>query len=446
MAGLSSALSVVATAMAVLAAVPGLAHAKGQDFLTREQRVADFAGFCHFVGESYAYFDLKATDWSRACAAHAPQAAAASRRSDYIGVLERALAELYDAHAHLGTRTPASYRLVPSQTDLFARWQDGRALIVAVREGSAAGRAGLQPGMEVVALDGEPIQAAVSAVEPKFLSRVDAGARDWALQVALAGRHEQRVTRLLVQRGGVQQVFEYVPRDPDADPGPPLSARAVGTVGHVRIHNALGQQALVPAFDQALTELQDMQALVLDLRDTPSGGNSLVARGIMGRLVTRLRPYQRHEAVAEFRAHGIRRVWDEHVAPRAAPFVKPVVVLVGRWTGSMGEGLAIGLHAARGAAVLGQPMARLLGAIGDIELPHSRITVRVPVEKLFHVDGTPREAAWPCAIESTGAVTPDQDPELGAALMLATALSQGRATAAFQPACLGPADRSAAGP
>ncbi|MBL8327080.1 MAG: hypothetical protein JNJ89_19195 [Rubrivivax sp.] len=426
----------MATVAAVLAACPSLAHAKGRDFLSIEQRVADFAGFCEFVGKSYAYFDLKATDWDRVCASYAPHAAAASRRSDYVGVLEQALGELYDPHAHLGTHTPGSHRLVPSQTDLFARWQDGRALILAVRAGSGAALAGLRPGMEVVALGGESVQAAVSAIEPKFLAREDAGARDWALQVALAGRHEQGVIRLVVRVDGAVQEFEFAPRTPE--PAKMLSARAIGAVGHVRIHDSLGQPALVPAFDRALTDLQDTSALVIDLRDTPSGGNSTVARGIMGRLVNRMLPYQRHERVSESRVNGIRRVWDEIVAPRGRPYMKPVVVLVGRWTGSMGEGLAIGLHATRGAAVLGKPMAKLLGAIGETVLPHSRITVRVPVEKLFHVDGTPREAALPCVAAAQRAQSGAHDAELSAALVFAASVGTARARTALQPGCLGP--------
>jgi carboxyl-terminal processing protease len=80
---------------------------------------------------------------------------------------------------------------------------------------------------------------------------------------------------------------------------------------------------------------------------------------------------------------------------------KPVVVLVGAWTGSMGEGLAIGLKPAIDAPVLGRPMAGLLGALGELTLPDSGITVRIPVEQLFHVNGTPREQFLPQALAST---------------------------------------------
>jgi hypothetical protein len=122
---------------------------------------------------------------------------------------------------------------------------------------------------------------------------------------------------------------------------------------------------------------------VIDLRDTPSGGNSAVARGIMGRLVDKLLPYQRHELVSEFRSTEIRRVWDEYVAPRGSPFLKPIVVLVGRWTGSMGEGLAIGLNATRGAMVLGRPMAHLLGANGEAVCRTRRSSCAFPRKNSF---------------------------------------------------------------
>jgi carboxyl-terminal processing protease len=216
-----------------------------------------------------------------------------------------------------------------------------------------------------------------------------------------------------------------------------LSYRVIRRLGYVRINNSLGQQELVRAFDEALAEFLDVEALLIDLRDTPSGGNSTVARGIMGRLVDRMLPYQRHELVAEFRSTGIRRVWDEYVAPRGSPFLKPIVVLVGRWTGSMGEGLAIGLNATRGALVLGQPMAHLLGANGEAVLPHSKIVVRVPTEKLSHIDGTPREAIVPCAISSADPDSLAQDRDLEAAIASALNLSASKSNASVQPRCYG---------
>ena len=405
----------------LLAACVSVGRAAEPGFLSVEQRAEDFAAFCQFVDEDYAYFDLKRTDWKRACTSYAAQVGGAADRDAYIALLERALGELYDAHAHLGTNTQQSPRLVPSQTDLLATWSSGRAFIKAVRQGSAAEAVGLRPGDEVIAIEGEAVAAVVARIEPKFLLREDSAARAWALQVALAGRHEREVTRLSIRSEGRLHDVQFAAAHPP--PAVPLTHRVIGRVGHVRIHNSLGDPALVQAFDQALADMPGVRALVIDLRDTPSGGTSSVARGIMGRLVDRPLRYQRHELVAEFRSNGIRRVWDEYVVPRGVPFLGPVVVLVGPWTGSMSEGLAIGLNATRGAPVLGRPMAHLLGALGETVLPHSKIAVRVPTEKLFHIDGRPREAFVPCAVALAGGMSVAADPELDAAIGLARKLN-----------------------
>jgi carboxyl-terminal processing protease len=392
-------------------------RAAAQDaFISAEQRSADFTAFCDFVREEYAYFDVKKTNWDSTCAFYSPRAAAATDRDAFVGVLERAMAELYDHHAHLGTNTTRSPRLVPTQSQMFGTWREGKATIVAVRAGSPASRAGVRPGMQVLAIDGQPIDDAVVALEPKLLTAPDPVAREWALQLALAGQRVDQVTRLSITDGSGARELTFAPHG-TTRPEALLSQKLLGDVGYIRVNNSLGEDALVQAFDDALGKFAHARAVVIDLRDTASGGVSSVARGIIGRFVRTPVPYQRHEYIAEFRATGIRRIWVEYVAPREPVFPGPVVVLAGRWTGSMGEGIAIGLNATRNSPVLGEPMAHLLGALGQIELPNSKIPVRVPSEKLFHANGTPREGFVPCPVAAPSA--PTDDAELDAALKLA---------------------------
>ena len=278
--------------------------------------------------------------------------------------------------------------------------------------------------MQVLAVDGEPVEKAIAALEPKFLSAPDPTAREWALQLTLAGHRANDQTRLSIADGSSTRELKYAASVAQSESL--LSQKLLGDVGYIRFNNSLGEDALVPAFDEALAKLARARAIVLDLRDTPSGGVSSVARGIMGRFVRAPSPYQQHELVAEFRSYGIRRIWVEYVAPREPLFSQPVVVLAGHWTGSMGEGIAIGLNATRNAPVLGEPMAHLLGALGQIELPNSKIPVRVPEEKLFHVNGTAREAFMPCHV----AEARTEDAELDAAVKLARELaaSNGKVT------------------
>ena len=137
------------------------------------------------------------------------------------------------------------------------------------------------------------------------------------------------------------------------------------------------------------------QRIIIDLTDTASGGNTTVARGMLGWFVDKPTFYQMHRLPVEEREHGVARQWVEQVLPRPGKRHRgPVTVRVGRWTGSMGEGLAIGFHAV-GARVEGSRMAGLLGAIYDHRLERSGQVIKLPTERLYAVDGTPREQFVP---------------------------------------------------
>ena len=397
----------LSVSIAVSAQTPPVANVQGM--------AGDFDIFCRFVAEEYAYFDIKQTQWDKACAELRPRAVAANDRATLIPVLESALAELYDFHAHLGTSLPDSPRLVPTGAEMWASMIGDAAVIEDVREDSAAYKAGMRPGMHVLAIDGQPIAAAVRERMPRMLRATDTGAESWALQSVLAGRQNGIALRLTVAANPGTTAIEFVPRM-DAQATLITTRKLDRGLVVIRFNNSLGVEATIKDFDAQLAPLTDLKGLVLDLRDTPSGGTSQVARGIMSRLVQSGGPYQVHELVAEARAYGVRRRWIEYVMPRGDPVNVPVVVLVGRWTGSMGEGLAIGLNAVAGAAVIGIPMAQLLGALGEVKLPASGIVVRIPTEKLFHVNGTPREAFVPCPVAAASA--PGADPALQAALAM----------------------------
>ncbi len=373
----------------------GTAQVATADSVSAAAYLEDFDAAWTFIRDTYAYFDQKQTDWDRVRTLYQPRAAEVRNKREFVGVLEDVIEELYDPHAHLGVNTASSPRLVPSGTDLWAEWRGGRAVITAVRTNSEAERVGLRPGMEVLSIGSLPVREAVRDRLPTTLSAPDSAANDWALRAALAGRRNAPV-RVAVRAGDRREAFEFQPGLTDR-PKAPLTARVLeGNIGYVRVHNALGDTALITAWDSALAVLRGTRGLVLDLRDTPSGGNTTVTRAILSRLISEERSYQRHELPAEKRRYGVRRIWVERVAPRG-PFTydKPVAALVGRWTGSMGEGLTIGLDGMQRAMVIGTPMAGLRGATYGTTLPHTGFEVRIPAERLYHVRGTPREEFVP---------------------------------------------------
>jgi carboxyl-terminal processing protease len=109
----------------------------------------------------------------------------------------------------------------------------------------------------------------------------------------------------------------------------------------------------------------------------------------MGRFVDRAMPYQ-----MVVPAHGPASA--RLVEPRGPwTYQRPLAVLVGRWTGSMGEGMAIGFDGMHRAMVVGSRMAGLAGAVEEVRLPCSGFVVGYPAARLLHVDGTPRETFTP---------------------------------------------------
>jgi C-terminal processing protease CtpA/Prc len=385
--------------------------------LSSAQYVADFDELWNALEAGYAYFDKKAVDWPRVREIHRPRAAAARSREEFIAVLEGVLEELYDHHAALGTNTPHSPRLVPTGTDIWAEWSRERAVIVEVRRGSEAEKAGLRAGMTITSVNGAAVDKAVQGRLGQGLTRVDPAARDWALRVLLAGRHDEEPG---LQVEGVAGEIRLGRGQAPAPKHRLEATRLPSGIGLIRLANSLGDDGLIADFDAALLELRDTRGLVLDLRDTPSGGNTTIARAIMGRFVEAEAPYQRHASPAEERQYGVKRTWVEIVAPRG-PFAyrAPVAVLVSHWTGSMGEGLAIGMDAIGAATVVGTRMAGLLGATYGVRLAHSGITFHAPAETLFHVNGTPREDFVPPVLVDL-ATSHASDPILEAGLAVIT--------------------------
>jgi carboxyl-terminal processing protease len=314
--------------------------------------------------------------------------------------------------------TAESPPLIPSGTDLWAEWRDGRAVVVDVRRPSSAADAGIRVMDEVATIDGVPVATAVESHVGRSLRAVDDQARSWALRVALAGKRNAP-REIGVSRAGGIRLIRVLPLQNAREGDGLLATKTLpGGVGYITIANSLGETDLIREFDAALARFRNTSALILDLRNTPSGGNTTVARGILGRFVSKELPYQRHVLVGEERSTGVKRRWLELVSPRG-PFTyrKRVLVLVNHWTGSMGEGLAIGFDATGAGTVVGTDMAGLLGATYHFELPHSKIGVNLPAERLTHVNGTPRENFRPRVYVSAAVLAAsDGDPILDAGM------------------------------
>ena len=324
------------------------------------------------------------------------EAAEVATRDHLVRYAERALMLLADHHAITGSSLKDSWALVPSYSDLWVEKRGPLFVITAVRPGSPAEQAAIRQGDRLVAVSGVPAAMAVERFWSDLgLLVTDERAAHAARVLAAGRRSEPRKLTIGSEAGTVRTLDLPNLYYRDLLDRPLVSAEREGRDLVVRMHDSLGSNEALKGFDRIMAGARPGQRAIIDLSDTPGGGNTTVARGILGWFVTRPTFYQQHSLPAELRQCGVARQWVEQVLPRPGKHHSgPVVIRVGRWTGSMAEGLAIGFDAI-GARVEGDRMAGLHGAIYDYRLENSGLVIKFPVERLFHVNGTPREQFIP---------------------------------------------------
>jgi carboxyl-terminal processing protease len=419
-------LTALALALA-LALVPAPTPAQAGPAAAREgfDAAAGWAEFERVLRDTYAYLERDDIDVeaqlarSRGLALEARDAAALRR------ILHQTALTFSDPHFIIGPLEEGDYAIVMSSADLDARFERGRAMVGDVRRGSPAFAAGLRPGDEIVAIEGVPAREAAVLPYGAVLPEPTARQLDYGLILAVNGRRTGPRRLTVRSAGGEARTLELGSTRAFAislDERPPLELGFVGAradIAHITLFNSLGNNATILAFDAAIEQAKDARGLILDLRETPSGGNTEVARAIIGHFIRAVSPYQVHRIPAVERAFGVPRQFVEYAFPRAPHFGGPVVVLHGRWTGSMGEGIVIGMDAASAAITIGSDMGDLLGALWNLELKTIGARMDLGGEALMHVDGTPREdfvadiALYPANTAPDGS-----DPGLARALQL----------------------------
>ena len=274
--------------------------------------VSDARSIETLVNANYAYLDrfpgqrMPMTDALRA------EAGKVSSEPELIRYAERALTLLADHHAITGSSLKDSWAVFPSYGDLWVEPRDGKFVISAVREDSPSAMAGIRAGYLLVAIGGQPTPAAVAA----FWSDLGAsggGERDgYAVRVLAAGRRDRPRTLAIGHGNAPPREYSLANLYSGWRPSlPPVTAIPEGSSTRIRFNDSLGDSDTIAAFDAALAKVAPGRKLVIDLTDTASGGNTSVARAILGWFVkrphTRSTTSLRRSAKPEFPGNGSSR-------------------------------------------------------------------------------------------------------------------------------------------
>jgi carboxyl-terminal processing protease len=350
--------------------------------LSEKERADDFDTAWEFIGKHDGLLPSKPVDWAAAKTFYRLQAVAAKNNRQFAAVLEQLLDELHDPHAHLNMNWADSWCLPPH--DIWAEWRAGSALVVEVRRDSAAARAGIKPGDEIISREGIPLRAAATDRLGRCLTKPDISAEQWALLSVLSGRHNE--TRHLTLRSPNGEIRECS-LAPDSPPKPGAileSRRLPNGLGYIRL-TTFTEAGLVGEFDAALEMMRYTSGLVLDVRDN-NGGATFVGLPIAGRFIGKRTQFG---WMARRDGAGLGKRWISDLPARGPwTYTKPVVVLVNHWSESMAEQFAMALDVTGRARTVGTRMAGCGAMVRELRLPHSGIPFQISERPVFQLSGT----------------------------------------------------------
>lgn len=350
--------------------------------LDEDQRVAGLSRVWSEAKFNFAAFDLVPDlDWDALYLATLPEARAATDTADYYRVLRRFVAQLRDGHSSI--RPPVEVRdQLDAQPGVRTALVEGRVFVAAFLDPALAAT-GLAPGMEIVAIEGQPVQAwaqaNVAPYQPASTPQ-DLAARTY--ERALLSGAVDRPARVTVRDAAGSERELALPRmgakafEDAFWSGPTFEMRMLpGNLAHVRILH-FGNSSAVDAFRDRFDEIARADGLIIDVREN-GGGNGSEGYRLLSMLADKpfhgsrwqTREYRpAHRAWG--RPEGVHAEASEPMPPDAQRhFGGKVIVLTSARTYSAAEDFVVAFDAMQRGRIVGEPTGGSTGQPLIFDLP-----------------------------------------------------------------------------
>ena len=374
----------------------------------------DFNEILSNLSQNYIYLQEKGIDLNCIREYYREQIHKIKTEEQTVLFFEYLLDEFYDSHLILNTNRNSSFRLF---SPIYATIKKGKLIVSNVWKTQIESLEQNIVGAELLKINGIDFNKAIEQFPTHCNDKSSEKVKEWIVNKILAGRYNQ--PRILTLKLDNKKTIEFdLNKLKLKQTSELLTSSTKNDIGIITINNSLGNNNLIKEFDNALDKLMNTKGLIIDLRNTVDGGNSYVARGIMSRFINEPKPYQKHLTTEKYGGNPtIAKSWVEYVSPRKEQYKNPVVILVSRWTGSMGEGLAIGFEGMKRAEIVGTEMERLAGEMSGFSFKNQNFGYRLSTAKLFHINGTQREKYLPTNYVMQTTTEKDEIFEIGIELI-----------------------------
>lgn len=344
----------------------------------------DFEKLISNLEKNYVYYNQKNVDLVCIKNHYSGKISEIKNQTESLLFFEYLLDEFYDSHLHLKSNNNFSYRLY---SPVFASIKDNDFIISSYWKDQIENEININLiNATILTFNGMEFDQLIEKFPTHCQNKNNTEVKVWIANKILAGRrNEPRIITLKTIEGKIETLdIDKIKIRKDSTL---LSYKIIDSVGIIRFNNSLSEAKTKGEFKNAIKNLKNTKGIILDLRNTVDGGSTHIANPIVGHFTDKKKVFQKYKnATTEF---------VDHIKPNKPKYDKRVIVLVGRWTGSMGEGMASGIDGCGIGTIVGTEMQKLAGATKDYNFINFTYRYQAPYIEVLHISGLPREKFVP---------------------------------------------------
>jgi carboxyl-terminal processing protease len=219
------------------------------------------------------YYDpsLNGVDWNEVHQRYLPLVEGATTDQDFYALMSQMTSELHDAHTRFSS--PEQWKSYKKQQGVTVGFSvdnvEGKTVVTSVVPGSSAAHAGVEIGMVVRKVDGEPIAQRIAEAAKKRLPSSSERATRWFVYNRVFAGPPGSTVKIEFEREGGSTFDAAITRQIHYSP-PDVEAHVLRS-GNVYIRFDGFQHPVVKEFKAALDKYHDAPGIILDLRRNGGG-------------------------------------------------------------------------------------------------------------------------------------------------------------------------------
>jgi carboxyl-terminal processing protease len=311
------------------------------------------------VDEHYYDPEFGGVKWKEVHQRYLPLVQVAKDDKDFYSIVDRMTAELHDAHTRFSSPEQWENRKKHQGVSVGFRagYVESKVVVLDVFPESNAAHAGIEPGMIVSALDGQPISERLAEAATKVLpSSTERVTKLRILGEVFAGSLETPFAASLDRANGSSLDVKYARQTLSMEPRV-TSAKLTSGFGYIRFDEF--HPSLVKDFKIAVENLRTSPGIILDLRRNRGGvGATLEAMATLFFENKTLfeRRMSRKQVTASERDGRRTKETQVFVGKKGEQiYPGPVVILVSAYSASATEVFAAGMQDSGRAKLVGSP-------------------------------------------------------------------------------------------